>query len=389
MSGDVDRQYLADGIADDLITRLSQWRDFPVIARNSSFTYRGRPVRIEQIGRELRARYVVEGSLRLAGERVRINVQLIDATEQDHHIWAQHFDGELGDIFGMQQRITESIVGAMHPELLHSESERAMLREPTQPDAWDKALRGLWHFRLHSREGNVEARRLFDESNGLDPGFVLPIYYRSWMRYKEFFDGWVESTLEEVREEIRRDADRCIQLDRRNALGHMLAALSSMLVPDGDKAISSLRRALEWDPSLPRAHSFLGQFLALGGDPEGGVAEVEEAIRLSPKDPELHTFYSSLALANFIAANYEASIHWAEMSLRVKPDFWANYTAIASSHANLDRQEEAEEAARELLARKPDFSIDQSNWVLIGARSDDYARFKDGLLRAGLKAGSR
>ncbi len=382
-----DQDYFADGLCDELITRLSRRRDFPVIARNSSFVYRGRSVAIEQVGRELRARYVLEGSVRRARGRIRINAQLIDASTQ-HHVWAQHFDGSLEDIFELQDQITEAIAVAMHPELLRSESERAILRDPTQVGAWDVAVRGLWHFKRQTRQDNERARRHFDDAIKADPGFVLPVYYRALSRYAEFFERWTDAPLAQVREEIRREGELCISIDQCDPLGYVLVALSSMLVPDHARAIASLRTALEWDPSLPRAHSFMGQFLALGGDPARGIAEVEEAIRLSPRDPELDSFYSSLTLANFIGANYEAAVHWAEMSLRLKPTGWVNYTAIASANALLGRHAEAELAAKKLLAEKPDFSIEQSRWVLVGAQPADYERFKQGLIRAGFPAGA-
>ena len=385
LSLESDQEYFTDGLCEDLITRLSKRRDCClVIARHSTFVYKGRRVNIQEVGRELGANYVVDGSVRMAGSQVRITAQLVESWS-GHHVWAERYDGDREDLFRLQDQITESIVASMYPELLHVESKRAASKTQGSMGAWDLAMRGLWHYDRFTAEDNSRAIELFADAIELDPELLFAIAHRGWALYRGLFEQWIDEETESEAE-IQRAAEECLKLDPHDAWGHVLSGLVSMITGRREQAIASMRLGLELNPSLPRAHSLFGQFVALGGRPDEGIASIEQAIRLSPRDPQLYRFYTSLAFAHFVAERYEQAISWAERSLHLRPDFYINYLCIASAYGNLGRAAEAKAAVAKQLSGQPNFSLSYfAKRVIQGATPEALEHFLAGMRKAGVE----
>jgi adenylate cyclase len=381
LSGDPEQEFFADGIAEDLITRLSSWRLYPVIARNSSFVYRGKAVDVKQVSADLGVRYVVEGSVRKAGDRVRISAQLIDATS-GHHVWAERYDRRLEDVFSLQDEITEAIVGAIHPEIAESEQARALGGDPASLDAWEIAQRGWWHFNRFSREENAKARELLEQAIALDPRFGWPHFVLSQVHYTDICFGWRDSP-ERLVGEVLREAQTCVVLDSKDAYGQVALATAYSLTGQREEAVAAAELAMELNPCLSMAYLLLGSLLAATGRPDEGIAVVEKGMRLSPRDPWLFDMRNTIAAAHFAAGRYEESLDWAQRSLQLKPDYVIPMDIAAASCAHLGRIEEAcERFARRLeIERAP--TLETIERVFGFADPDFQARFIDGLRKAG------
>ena len=382
LSADPEQEYFADGIAEDLITRISSWRTFPVIARNSSFVYRGKSVDVKQVSRELGVRYVVEGSVRKAGDRVRINVQLIDAPT-GHHVWAERYDRELRDLFALQDEITEALTGWLGPELWQAEQKRAVRREPRNLDAWDCVQRGFWHHWTLSRKDNTKARGFFERAVELDPQLVMAFYGLTSTHYLDIFYQWTDSWEQSVAEMVRV-AERGAALDEKDAFGQLALGAAYSVTGPQDKMIAALELAIEFNPSLALAYGILGNFLATVQRPGDAIAVLEKGMRLSPRDPFLSAFLSGVALAHFAAGRYEDAVDWARRSLRRRTDWIDPHHVLAASYAHLGRLEEARTAWEDALRLQPGFSLDTYELMLASADPDFAERYLAGLRKAGL-----
>jgi adenylate cyclase len=383
LSGDPDQEYFADGIAEDLITRLSSWRSFPVIARNSSFVYKGKPVDVKQISRELGVRYVVEGSVRKVGERVRISAQLIDATK-GHHVWAERYDRELTDIFALQDEITEAIVGSMSPELRDYEWDRAVRKEPENLDAWETTQRGWWHWSQLTREDNTTARSFFQKAADLDPQFAMAFSGIALTHYMDLVFQWSESPERSIAE-LGRTARRSVALDSKEPIGQEALGLAYNVTGQLDKAIATLQVVVQFNPSATRAHFMLGVILARAGRPNEGIEHLDKALRLSPHDQLVWAFLYGMAVAHFSAGRYEDAVDWATRSLERRADYPRVHTIIAASYAHLGRVDEARTAIQELARIHPDFSLAGVMVFMSSAEASFAQRYIDGLRKAGLK----
>jgi adenylate cyclase len=384
LSDDPEQEYFADGIAEDLITRLSGWRYFPVIARNSSFVYRGRSVDVKQVSRELGVRYLVEGSVRKAGDRVRINVQLIDATT-GHHVWAERYDRELRDLFALQDEITEALEGWLAPELMRAERERAVRREPRNLDAWDCMQRGWWYIWKLDREHNTKAREFLERAAELDPQLVMALYGLTMTHYLDIFYQWTEAWEQSVAAMVHA-AERCAALDEKDAFGQLALGAAYSVTGQQDKMIAALELATELNPSLALAYGILGSLLATARRPDDAIAALEKAMRLSPRDDHLFAFLSGVALAHFAAGRYDDAVDWAWRSLRRRTDWIDPHHVLAASYAHLGQLEEARTAWEDALRLQPGFSLDTYELMLASADPDFAERYLAGLRKAGLKA---
>jgi adenylate cyclase len=383
LSGDPDQEYFSDGIADDLITRLSASRDVPVIARNSSFTYKGEPVDVKQVSRELGVRYVVEGSVRKSGERIRISAQLIDATT-GHHVWAERYDREMRDIFSLQDEITEAIVGSMNPELLRFEEERAARKGPRNLDAWDCMVRGQWHLGRSTKEDNSAARSLFERATELDPHFARAFSGLAMVHLIDGYFQWTDSP-DRCFAEMARAAQRSVALDDKNPVGQLVLGWTCIPTGQRDKMIAALERAIQIDPSFATAYGVLGMVLSWGGKTDEGVENLEKAMRLSPHDPLMFFFFTGMSIAHFAAERYGEAAAWAQRSIRGGTTDAAAYRYIAASYAHLGRVEEARRALREMFPLDPKFSLASDRVILSTADPAFVERLFDGLRKAGLK----
>jgi adenylate cyclase len=383
LSGDREQEYFADGIAEDLITRLSSCRAFPVIARNSSFIYKGRAVDVKQVSRELGVRYVVEGSVRRTGDRVRISAQLIDATTGTH-IWAERYDRELKDMFAVQDEITEAVVASMNPELLRFEQERAARNEPRNLDAWECVARGFWHYWQLTQAGNSTARSLFQRAVELDPHFASAFSALAAAHYNDVMFQWTDSVPRSVAA-MAEAAQRSVALDDKHPFGQFTLGWAYSLAGQRDKVFGALELATRLDPSFSFAYASLGIFQAWAGRPDDGMANVKKAMRLSPHDPYMFHFFTAMAIVHFSAERYEDAADWARRALQRRPDFPATCRYLAASYAHLGRLEEARTVLEEMFRLNPEFSLATDKVVLSTAEPAFVERLFDGLRKAGLK----
>ena len=383
LSGDPEQEHFADGIAEDLITRLSAWRWFPVIARNSSFVYKGKAVDVKHVASELGVRYVVEGSVRKSGKRVRITAQVIDATS-GHHVWAEHYDRELEDIFAVQDEITEAIVAAMHPELWQFERERTVHREPQSLDAWDCAQRGFWHAWQLSKDGSAQGRELFQRAIDLDPKFVWPRYGLALTHYVDLLNQWAEEPLKSVAAVLQAGKEAVAQ-DNKDPFAQLALALGYNLAGQQEKSLGALHVAIQLNPSLSLGNLLLASYLALAGRGEEGLLHLDRALALSPQDPSMWMYLSYGGLVYFSAERYAEAVEWAKRSLQLKPDWPLSYRYLAASYAQLGRLDEAREALREMFRLQPQFSLDALKFIFASADPGFVERLIDGLRKAGLK----
>ena len=383
LSGDIEQEYFTDGVVEDIITALSRIRWLFVIARNSSFTYKGRAVDVKQVGRELGVRYVLEGSVRKAAHKVRITGQLIDATT-GAHLWAERFESALDDIFELQDQVTEAVVGAIAPQLERAEIERAK-RKPTESlDAYDYYLRGMAHLHLGSRESIDAALGQFNHALMRDPNFASACAMAAWCYFWRKVNGWMTDRPGEIAEGARL-ARRAVDLGRDDAValtrgGHALAHLTD----DVAGGIALLDRALMLNPNLASAWFLAGFLRTWNGEPDAAIEHFARAMRLSPLDPELYRMQAGLAAAHLFAGRFDAASSWAEKAFRELPSFLMVVSVIAASHALAGRPDEAQRAMKHLRELDPTLRVSNlADWLPI-RRPEDLATFADGLRKAGL-----
>jgi adenylate cyclase len=378
MSGDPEQEYFSDGISEDLITALSRVRWLFVIARNSSFTYKGKNTDVKQVGCELGVRYVLEGSVRKGGSRVRITAQLIDATAGSH-VWAERFDRELADIFTVQDEITERIAAAIEPELARAELERARRKAPESLDAWDLYQRGLWHIWQFNAEDNAAARKLFERATALDSGFSPFFAALSHCRLLEHtlsFRPMSERSIDAALEIARR----AVALDDKEATAHAVLGRAFAALGDHDAGIAELREAVLLNPNLALAHYGLGMTLVLSGKPAEALPELDAAHRLSPHDPFLWGFAMFRAWAHLSLGDFECAIEDASLSVRQPRAPFPAWGTLASALGHAGRVEEAKAALAKALELEPRFLaprfIDE---IWPNLDSVFFERFYDGL----------
>jgi TolB-like protein len=383
LSGDAEQEYFTDGVVEDIISALSRIRWLFVIARNSSFTYKGRAVDVKQVGRELGARYVLEGSVRRAGSRVRITGQLVDAATGGH-LWAQRYEGALDDIFDLQDRITESIVGAIAPQLERAEIERAERKPTASLDAYDYFLRGIARFHAATQANIDEALSCFRQAIALDPEYASAYGMAAWCLFWRRLHGWAADPAEENTEGAR--LARCaVDLGKNDAValtrgGHALAHFAG----DLDMGIDFLDKALVLNPNLAAAW-FLGGYLRIWqGKPDEAIEWFEHAMRLSPLDSEMFRMQTGIAMAHLVARRFDAACAWAEKASREVPFFVLSAAAIAASCAHAGRMDEAQRAMQHLRQFNPVLRLTNLGAWLPFQRPEDAALFADGLRKAGL-----
>jgi adenylate cyclase len=382
MSGDPEQEYFSDGITEDIITGLSRFHWFFVIARNSSFTFKGTSVDVKQIARDLGVHYVLEGSVRKSGQRVRITAQLIHAAT-DRHVWAERYDRSLEDIFALQDEISEAIVTAVAPAFVSAEAHRAQRKLPENLDAWDYAMRGNWFL---SRRGKVdldEARRLFGMALDIDPNSTIALaglaFALCWVSNLGF-----EGDLDAVRKTAYDAALRAIDLDDNDAWAHATLAFVFFSMRQLDAAIPECKRAIALNPNLAVAQSLLAISYTWRGDNDDALRHAELAERLSPRDPVQSMWSFARTCAEFGAGHYDRALAAARLTTEAMPRFPGGWRYVASSLGHLGRIEEARAARDELLKVAPRDSLSLVRMVLPGVHSERMERLIDGLRKAGL-----
>lgn len=383
MSEDPEQEYFADGITEDIITQLCRFRSLFVISRHSSFTYKGRSVRAQDIGTDLGVRYVTEGSVRKAGTRVRVTAQLVDAAT-GNHIWAERYDRELDDIFVLQNELTETIVAAIEPEISSAERERVLRKPARNLDAWDFYQRGLWHHLAFStREDNEKAGKLFLKALELDPGFSLAYSGLAEQLRRKFMMAWT-TELEATRKEVLRVARRAVAADGHDPQARYALGRAYGLRGDYQAAIAELEEALDLNPNLALAWFALGLTLTWSGQANDALAPLQRAIQQSPRDPHRMNFELMTGVAYFMLAEYEEAIVWFSRSCRhTSTTFWS-HIGLATTYAAFDRMEESRTSLQDALNIKPNLSITLVEELLRGQRSEYNEPYLSGLRKAGL-----
>jgi adenylate cyclase len=380
MSSDPEQEYFADGIAEDVITALSRYPSLFVIARNSSFTYKGRAVDVKQVGHELGVRYVLEGSLRKAGNRVRITGQLVEA-ETGKHLWAERYDRELADIFVVQDEITEAVTIAIAPAIAEAEQQRAMRKPPGSLDTWTAYQRGLWHLGKFAREDNAFAEKFFREAIDLDPTFAGGYRGLGYAQFQAMMSGFQKRSLAEGQSSAEALARRAVGLDGADAEARTF--LGEMLLYRGDRegALAEAERALAMSPNLAGAHGWRGAVLIFSGRADEGLASLRTSIRLDPRGPVLRLNHVAIGL--YLSREYEAATEAARRGIRSNPDFPSTYRWLAAALGQLGRLEEAKAALEKAIAVAPAsfdaFVRRRVPWH----RPEDHTHMLEGLRKAG------
>ena len=384
MSNDPEQDFLGDGITEDLITALSKIRTFRVISRESTFSYKGAAIDVRQIARELDVRFVLEGSVRKAGNRVRVTVQLIDA-DTGHHVWAERYDREMADIFDLQDEIVEVIAAALEPELNAFERDRAARKPPENLDAWELYQRALWYMWSYEKDKNLTAMELFHEAIKFDPGFAPAHAYYAYCCYQGVIMGYVEDPQARL-EEGMRAAREALQLDDKDAISYFAIGRIHMMQGNHDDSIAALRKSIELNPCFAQAYHGLGFALSLAGEFEESSRNMQKAVAISPRDPMLWAFTIVHALNYLLAGDNALALEWANRTLQIPnaAGYWA-HAVKASSQANLGRIEEARESLARAVEAKPDLSIDYLHTNLPTRTPDGLEPYLQGLRACGLE----
>jgi TolB-like protein/Tfp pilus assembly protein PilF len=384
MSGDADQEYFADGMTEDIMTALSKSRWLLVCARNSTFVYKGQSVDVRQVAKDLGADFVLEGSIRKAGNRVRITTQLIDAAD-GNHLWAERYDRELDDIFAVQDEITATIAARIEPELGAAERERVHRKSSRNLDAWDTYHLALSLMYRYTKDGNDEAERLFRRAIEIAPdfaaahaGLAYTIFLSAVYFGAEVDDALMDGALEE--------AKTAVALDDKDAMSYFILGRIHLIRREYDLSISALRNAIDLNPCLATAHCGLGDSLSYSGRMAEAIPQFEEAIRLSPYDPRKWAFlvYGSLAL--MLLERYDEAAEWATKAIAVpNATFWADAQLVAVL-TRAGRDQEARDAVESLLRKEPEFSAARfaNQFLFYHQDPAQIDRYRETLVSAGL-----
>jgi TolB-like protein/Tfp pilus assembly protein PilF len=383
LSADPEQEYFADGVVEDITMALSRFHWLFVIARNSSFTYKGRSVDVKQIGRELGVRYVLEGSVRKAGNRIRIAGQLIDA-ETGAHLWADHFEGALQDMFDLQDRVTSRVVGAIAPMLQHEEIKRAR-RKPTENlDAYDYYLRGLASFHRWTKDANNEALQLFCKAIELDPDLASAYGMAAWCYMRRMANGWMIERAKE-KAEATRLARKAVHLGADDPVALCMGGYAlAHVAQEFDDAVAFMDRGLTVNPNLALAWMLSAWVRVWRGEPDLALEHVARAMRLSPLDAFMFAMQAVTAYAHFVAGRYDMASSWAEQAMRERPNFFMAMCISAASNALAGRLEPAQRAMSRALECDPDLHASNLRDLAPFRRAEDFAAFAKGLRKAGL-----
>jgi adenylate cyclase len=382
MSGDVEQEYFADGISEDIITALSKLPQLFVIARNSSFTFKGQNVNVREIGNRLGVRFVLEGSVRKSANKVRITAQLIDATTGGH-LWAERFDRDLTDIFAVQDNVTQHIVDALALNLPERDRQRMTPGHTDNVEAYDSYLRGRETWRLSRKDANIRARQMLRHAIELDPKFASAHAYLAVTHVVDYIAGWSSSPSQSL-EDADKAAARSVALDDRDACAHWAQSFIALYRRDHDTAISAVGRAIALNPSFAEAHLTMGEVLHYSGRSEEALTSFSRAITLDPYHPDLFLHFQ--ALANFQLGRYETAIDLLKRRLAENAGTDVSRVLLAACCGHLGRFEEARALWAEVMRINPDYSVEQRRKVLPYKDPGDFEAMVEGLRKAGLIA---
>src|SRR5262245_11257004 len=381
MSGDLEQEYFADGISEDIITGLSKLRWFFVIARNSSFAYKGKTIDVKRAARELGVRYVLEGSVRRAGNRVRITAQLIDAST-GNHVWADRYDGDLTDIFALQDEITKKVVAAIEPRLLEAEGARALTRAPADLDAWELVARASSIFWRMTPADSEAAISLYREAVRLHKSYAPAHNMLAVALLMSGFVGWTAMSTN-----VKEAADlaaRAAELDGSDPWAHLALGQLATMRKMTETAVHAFQRALELNPNFAAAHGFLGYALALDGQSEPAMEHLTQALSLSPHDPQNIVFMIGLGQAHYQAGRYNEAVKYTQNVAQQRQEHFGAHRQLCASLAQAGRMEEAWATLERLKQLQPNVSL---AWVKqnLPLTPEAMKHYLDGLHKAGLE----
>jgi TolB-like protein/class 3 adenylate cyclase len=381
MSGDPEQEYFADGISEDLITGLSKLRWFFVIARNSSFTYKGKAVDIKRVARELGVRYVLEGSVRKGGNRVRITAQLIDAAT-NNHIWADRYDGEMADVFELQDEITKKVVSAIEPKLLEAEAMRSQTRSAEDLGAWDLVMHAnslLWK---QTKADSEAAIAMLTKATERYPDYAPAHSMLAFALVFRAIPGGVRGS-SDMKNAVAI-ATKAAELDDNDPWAHLALGYAGFLMRRTEHAVAEFQRALEINPNFAAAYGYLGSALAFDGRSDEAIRHAEQALRMSPHDPQNAIFNVGLAAAHYLAGRYSEAIGCARKAVQQRSGWAPAYRIYCASLAQAGQAEEARAALDRLRELQPDISIE---WIErnIPYTPGPMAKFIEGIRKAGLQ----
>jgi TolB-like protein/Tfp pilus assembly protein PilF len=354
MSGDPEQEYFADGISEDIITGLSKLRWFFVIARNSSFTYKGKAVDVKRVARELGVRYVLEGSVRKSGNRVRITAQLIDAST-GNHLWADRYDGDLTDVFALQDEITKKVVAAIEPKLLEAEGIRSQSRSPEDLDAWDMVIRANSLFWRLTKAESEAAIGILKRAVERFPDYAPAQSMLAFALLVSDMVGWAPAG-----KPYRIAADlahRAAELDDNDPWAHLALGYLAFVARKTDDAVREFQRALDLNPNFAAAYGYLGYTVVFDGRYEEAIEYFKQAIRMSPHDPIIAFFYTGMCAAHYFALRFDEAVEWGRKSIQQRPGFIAGHRILCASLAQAGRTEELCEEMARLRELQPNISI--------------------------------
>ena len=384
MSDDPEQEYFSDGLTEDIITGLSRQPWFFVIARNSTFSYKGKAVDVREAGAQLGVRYILEGSVRKADSRVRVTAQLIDAS-LGNHLWADRYDRDLASIFELQDEITSKVIDSVGPQILVTEATRVRRKPPQSVDAWDLVIQALPHMWRMTVEDHQRALELLQQAVGLDPNYAHAHALMGWI-YVSMFNLDTRRPIGEYTAKALDVGAKAVALDDQDPWGHLALGLGHARRRRSDLALSHLSKSLDLNPSFALGYAGLGYALAVGGEPERGLQALEQAHKLSPRDPFL-ALYSPIVryMALFALARYEETIEVCRATVALHPNHAGAWRLMTVSLGLLGRVDQAKAALAHALTLQPDLSSAhvENNTVFVDPA--DRARFLEGLRKAGLR----
>jgi TolB-like protein len=381
MSGDSEQEYFSDGISEDIITALSKLRWFFVIARNSSFIYKGKAIHMKQVAEELGVGYVVEGSVRKGGDRVRITVQLNDVATGSH-IWADRYDRDIADVFAVQDEITEAIVAAIEPQVYAAENFRAKRKSPDSMDAWDLVMRALSHYWRVTRQDNVVAQALLEKATVIDPSYGQALGVLATSHTFSAHMGWEDmATATQVAE---RAALAAILADSEDPWAHHALGCVQLFTRCFDDSLAEFELALRLNPNFSLAQGYYGLALSYCGRWEEANVAARRALRLSPRDPFSAVYYGIAAYAQFVGHNYEEAIRLSREGLRQRSDFVGAHRVLTAAAGMAGQTDIAGVALQELRRAQPNISLTWIESQMPIKLEADREHYLEGFRRAGL-----
>ena len=381
LSGDPEQDYFADGLVEEIITSLSRVRSFFVIARNSTFTYKGRAVDVRQVARELGVRYILEGSIRRSGARVRITGQLIEAAT-GAHLWADRFEGDVSDVFELQDKVTESVVGAVEPSIRLEEIRQARAKPTPYISAYDLYLRALPCFYSMTRDGFAEVRRLTNEALSIDPAFSLAKALGAYIRSISVSQCWHEP--DDVRVAVRMAREVLADLRDDPTCLRFAAQVLAYSAKDYDTALATIERSLQLNPSSAQGHTGAGWVNAHSSRPLVAIEHFHRAMRLSPLDPEKGIVMSGIGMSYLMLKRHNEALGWGEQALREMPGYGSSFRVVICALVGLGRMDEARAAARRLMETFPTFSVSLQRTINPWRDQEFAERYLAGLKAAGV-----